>query len=135
MGTNYYIKEKNTNCCPNCGFGQRHIGKASYGWHFMLRVYPEDGIMTLDDWKNLFYDKDSVIHNEYKDEISPDRMMELITLRRLDTNGKHVQAAYKNEQHFCERNNCEPGFNNLYRPKKVFANGDGPFDYFDHEFS
>lgn len=27
-----------------------HIGKSSAGWCFALRVYPEEGIRTLDDW-------------------------------------------------------------------------------------
>lgn len=45
MGTNYYQKLD--------GGGTRHIGKASVGWCFSLRVYPGLGINTLQDWVTL----------------------------------------------------------------------------------
>lgn len=41
-----------------------HIGKSSYGWHFLLCSYPNLNINNLDDWKLLFKNKDNIIVNE-----------------------------------------------------------------------
>lgn len=50
MSTNYYLRESKP--CPTCGHSNkpRHIGKSSVGWVFTLRIYPEEGINTYEDW-------------------------------------------------------------------------------------
>jgi len=49
MGTNYYLHE---NVCESCGRSDEplHIGKSSAGWVFTLRIYPDKGINSLEDW-------------------------------------------------------------------------------------
>ena len=54
-----------------------HIGKSSYGWRFLLQVYPEFKINSLKDWKKLF--KDGTIVDEYGEEISQKDMLKEIT--------------------------------------------------------
>ena len=87
MGTNFYARRlispaKDT--CPTCGHSEpakheeRHIGKSSVGWNFMLHVYPEEGIHDLKDWEPILRDPDVVILNEYGDNLHPDLMLHVI---------------------------------------------------------
>ena len=80
MGTNFYVTEEAP--CDKCGRGGslRHIGKSSAGWCFSLRIYPEDGIHTLDDWKKFWEGKH--IENEYGEAFSIKDMLVCITKRR-----------------------------------------------------
>lgn len=97
MGTNYYLIKHRP--CAHCKRGYEeglHIGKSSMGWNFALRVYPlRDGhsdyhlkdhdipaeaITRLEDWIPLF--KQYGVVDEYKDEITPAEMLEIITDRR-----------------------------------------------------
>lgn len=137
MGTNYYIQESGTKCCPNCGFGSRHIGKSSYGWHFALRVYPEESINTLEDWMKFFYMTNSRIHDEYGETITPDRMVEIITLRRRDTFTLQLPPGYTSEEHYLRVQHAQWGYNNLLKAVGVgvVGHGDGPYDYIVGEFS
>ena len=80
MGTNYYYTPK---VCPHCGRGDDpiHIGRSSGGWCFSLHVYPEDGIHTLDDWKEKWKVEDSIIQDEYGHKIGIAEMIEVVTQR------------------------------------------------------
>lgn len=85
MGTNYYLHEPSETRCPTCGHdpenGPLHIGKSSFGWRFALHIIPEQKILTLDDWKAR-WNKDGVkIFNEYEEEITPEKMLAVITER------------------------------------------------------
>ena len=64
MGTNYYWID---DACEKCGRGEDrlHIGKSSAGWVFMLRLHPEEGIESLDQWVRQFSKKGSLIKDEY----------------------------------------------------------------------
>jgi len=59
-----------------------HIGKSSFGWHFLLCVYKELGINTFEDWCNLFDDDSNIIVNEYHEIITKNSMIEIITNRQ-----------------------------------------------------
>ena len=60
MGTNYYLKTKTDSL---------HIGKSSAGWHFLLVIYPDLNLNSLEDWKKVFTIKKNTIVNEYGDTI------------------------------------------------------------------
>lgn len=81
MGTNYYLQDKP---CKHCGKAKpdRHIGKSSYGWHFTLHVYPDDGINDLSDWEPLLKAKGTSIIDEYGEILKPKQMKKIITERR-----------------------------------------------------
>lgn len=54
-----------------------HIGKSSFGWRFLLQIYPKQNINSLEDWKKLM--KDGTIFDEYGEEISQEEMLKKIT--------------------------------------------------------
>lgn len=56
-----------------------HIGKSSFGWRFLLQIYPKQNINSLEDWKKLM--KDGIIFDEYGEEISQEEMLKIITKR------------------------------------------------------
>lgn len=55
MGTNYYVRSDDPDFEYPFGLTEQatdeglHIGKSSMGWHFAMRVYPEQGIMSFTD--------------------------------------------------------------------------------------
>ena len=134
MGTNYYLKN---DPCPHCGRSddRRHIGKSSGGWTFALRVYPDEGINTLEDWKPLF--ASGAIEDEYGDDVSCDEMLSAITERTWDRKGN--PAGYQDLADWCRQNSAEPGPNGLARHKidgsHCTGHGDGTWDYLPGEFS
>jgi len=80
MGTNYYMRE---NICNSCGrYNELHIGKSSYGWAFSLRIYIDENIRTLSDWKKLWQDPKNLIFDEYDNAITVDEMISCITDRQ-----------------------------------------------------
>ena len=75
MGTNYYFfreKMKENEFCDN----GLHIGKNSWGWVFNFEGYPDKGITTVQDWRNLT--KEGYIYNEYDEEISYEDFWKLV---------------------------------------------------------
>lgn len=75
-----------------------HIGKASIGWRFLLCTYPKENprfisnhyyheyylekeIRSLNDWVDLFNNKDNKIIDECGEEISKIEMIDIITKR------------------------------------------------------
>lgn len=82
MGTNYYLHTKPD--CKCCGrpFEALHIGKSSAGWCFALHVFPEEGINTLQEWRELWSKSGSFIRDEYGQDISVSEIERLITERR-----------------------------------------------------
>ena len=81
MGTNYYVQPKPA--CPTCkrSHGVLHIGKSSAGWKFLLRIDPDNGISTLDDWVKIWSQEGAVIRNEYGEDTPPQDMLKTITQR------------------------------------------------------
>lgn len=78
MSTNYYSKKT----CAHCGHDDTlHIGKSATGWCFSLRVYPDRGIASLDDWRPIFSDTGRVIEDEYGCSVSVAEMLKEITER------------------------------------------------------
>lgn len=89
MGANYYLK---TEACKCCGLHDErntmHIGKSSFGWCFGLHVgdYLNDNndapkAHTLEDWQALWSRPGWVIVNEYGEDITPEKMLRIITMR------------------------------------------------------
>jgi hypothetical protein len=56
MGTNYYTKEG------------KHLGKKSIGWRFTFHGIPEQGLVSVEDWKKAI--GDGIVVSEYEEELS-----------------------------------------------------------------
>jgi hypothetical protein len=141
MGTNYYWTEKPPCSCCARPFEKRHIGKSSGGWCFALHVYPGDGIDDLPDWAIRFHIPNSVITNEYGEEVTPDEMLDVIANRegRSDFAGVFTGGyPCRDWQEFHTRNASEPGPKGLLRHKidsrHCIGHGYGTWDVMVGEF-
>lgn len=153
MGTNYYV-ESVVECCPTCkrplpdANGEvpepRHLGKSSAGWCFSLRVYPDEGINTLEDWIRWWQGK--TIRNEYGAVITEDEMLCCIMLRG-EAGAKFKETpheSYLSWDHFHKENESEFGPRGMLRHRVHSAqrysagcigHGAGTWDYIVGEFS
>lgn len=97
MGTNYYWEEKPP--CKTCErpYEDRHIGKSSGGWCFALHVYPDEGINTLEDWKELW--SNGAIQDEYGDKVSKAEMLKVITNRSWCNRGTGITKEFLEDNH------------------------------------
>lgn len=150
MGTNYYLTKK----CSSCNHEERlHIGKSSSGWCFSLHVYPFGGdkysefkkingnvitIESLEDWKTWFGKSDWKILNEYGTEISSEEMIEIVTKRSRTERKELSDYYYSSWSDFYEKNQAEPGPNNLLRSRidnsHCIGHGEGTWDLIIGEF-
>ncbi len=137
MGTNYYVTEEEP--CDKCGRGgeMRHIGKSSAGWCFSLRVYPEDGIDSLDGWKKFWVGKH--IEDEYGNAVSEGEMLACITEReRPDFDWDIAPPMHTSWEQFHAENGSERGPKGMVRyriDRRCIGRGEGTWDYFVEEFS
>ena len=129
MGTNYYHRTKICQCCGR--YEERHIGKSSYGWCFSLRIYPEDGIRNLDDWKGIFALRESEIFDEYGQKVGIRTMLSIIQDRDHPEESNWIQKDYRD-------NHAPPGPKNLVRHKldgtHCVGHGEGTWDYIVGDF-
>jgi hypothetical protein len=137
MGTNYYLHQKPD--CECCGrpYEPLHIGKSSGGWCFSLHVIPEDGINTLDDWRNLWAAPGAYILNGYGERVSIVDMEIVITYRGRPENN-NWDNCLGCEQDFHDKNHSERGPNGLLRHRigrYCKGHGEGTWDYIEGEFS
>ena len=135
MGTNYYLKK---NVCKECGRGEElHIGKSSAGWHFGLQTYPDDNIVSLRDWKELFAENE--IRDEYDRLITAKEMNKIITKRGRGEKWGEKPQMYKSWAEFHRINHSGKGLNGLLKHKVdgrfCVRNGEGTYDYMIGEFS
>ena len=130
MGTNFYLESvEKTEACEHCGTPnaiatERHIGKSSAGWVFLLHVYPEENIRDLNDWIELFNSDLYKIRDEYGVYVSKVEMITIITKRSW--NNLSSMSALD-----LERNHAQLGPNNLVRSKlgrDCIGHGDGTWD-------
>ncbi len=136
MGTNYYMYE---NACDHCNRGdnKKHIGKSSAGWCFALRVYPEDGINTLEDWKKVLSGDKIIIKDEYGDIIQLAVLLSTITDRNWKRNWEQKPASYDSWKQFHAANYSERGPYGLLRSRieaTCIGHGDGTYDLINAEF-
>lgn len=110
MGTNYYLRNKKYTHLYLDGPEGLHIGKSSCGWHFLLCIYLNDGIYNLEDWKNVFFDPETEIFNEYREAVSAEEMIKIITERKGDVTAE-------NSAEELARGTCEIGLNGLLAHK------------------
>lgn len=125
-----------------------HIGKSSYGWHFLLAIYPEHDIKNLDDWVNLFNEENTYILDEYDRKIPVDEMIDIIVNRvREDSSEVDEQEEVNNQNRFLadcgiktrynsyddmlRKNSAVRGKNGLWahEPSRFVTNTDGTYDY------
>lgn len=145
MATNYYLHSKPP--CPHCGAlsGEAlHIGKSSAGWCFALRVHPDEGINTLDDWKKRWSAEGAYIRNEYGDQVTPNEIEKTITDRsnvlEWGDDAFFQRFGYESEVHFHTRNYSQRGPNGLVRRaiserNRCVGHGEGTWDYINSDFS
>lgn len=75
MGTNYYAE---TNVCDHCKRSDRiHIGKASFGWRFLLHV--TDELPDYAAWSPVL--RKSRIADEYGRTVTADELAAVIALK------------------------------------------------------
>jgi hypothetical protein len=135
MGTNYYARGVDSEGRSKVW----HIGKSSAGWVFALHVISDEGLSTLDDWKEFLEDKD--IRGEYNRIISLKELISVITERGRD-------EPLDLSDYELRMNAAVPGPNNLLRHKmgnispggiglrgSCVGHGEGTWDYIDAEFS
>ena len=131
MGTNYYWFEREPCTCCGRSYDRIHIGKSSAGWCFSLRVYPDDGINTIEDWGKRIGKEGTYIEDEYGDMVSGHDLVDIIVDRRWGGDRLSKQ--------WCRENQAEFGPNNLARHKidghHCIGHGDGTWDYIIGEFS
>jgi hypothetical protein len=154
MGTNFYLHPRAD--CECCGrpFEPLHIGKSSSGWCFSLHVIPEDGINSLDEWRERWSRRSAFIRNEYGDTVTAEQMESTITERGYSkpeswgetTWNLFVQDSwfsrfgrYPDEEDFHRHNHSERGPNLLLRHRidgrHCIGHGPGTYDYITGEFS
>lgn len=142
MGTNYYwISDEGK--CPRCGRSdneEKHIGKSSGGWCFSLRVYPDEGINTLEDWEERF--PFGTIRDEYGDTLTPAKMSSCVRDRGSDIPWPDKKWVFdRGLSQVLRENHAIEGPNNLLRHDKdspyssCVGYGEGTWDYIDGEFS
>lgn len=135
MGTNYYLHDREP--CPHCGreFPGKHIGKSSWGWCFGLRVIPEDGINTLDDWRREWSRPGAYIVDEYGDRKSAEEMERCIVDRKRNRQRSNWIGASESRY----RREYFSGPNGLLRHRidgrHCVGHGEGTWDYIAGEFS
>jgi len=134
VGTNYYVTEEVP--CEHCGRGGelRHIGKSSSGWCFSLRVYPDEGINSLDDWKRFWAGKR--MEDEYGKEVSEEELIECITDRDWPgRDNREPPGGCASWREFDRMNHSKPGPRGLLRHTHKSRDGEGTWDYIEGEFS
>jgi hypothetical protein len=104
---------------------KRQLGQSSGGWCFALRVYPEEGINTLDDWMVLLQRPGSGVFDELNRLIRLDALFRCIKDRW--TEPKDRGEKFYREQY------AEPGPNGMLRHKIMeghcVGHGPGTWDY------
>ena len=131
MGTNFYEVGQS-------GLRHRHVGKSSGGWTFALRVYPDEGVNTLEDWIAIFKHPATRLVDEYGREVDPQDLLLNITERSWDWGGPVMSNRWI-RQKFLEDNCCVEGPNGLVRCPidgvHCIGHGAGTWDYIAGEFS
>jgi hypothetical protein len=122
VGTNYYYYPSGEQICPHCRQEKPrlHIGLSSCGWNFALRIYPERGIVGLEDWKQLWSDPPGAIFDEYFRPVTVEQMLSTITERHRPDGLLSC---------------CDPANMGPYGADLDVRRGDGTYDLCNYEFS
>ena len=134
MGTNYYFIEERDkcSCCGRSDEKETHIGKSSYGWHFILRVYPNHHLNNYADWKTYLTSTCGRIIDEYGQRFQPSELFTIIENRSAEKSS--FLASLPNTD-----GDSEIGLNNLLRMKIdgrfCVGHGEGTYDYAIGDFS
>lgn len=101
-----------------------HIGKSSFGWHFLLCIYSALGILTLDDWRALFNNEEYEIIDEEDRTVSSEDMLKTINERKAIDFDKfktieefekaHVESYNEAERVLQSHLECEPKYVETY---------------------
>ncbi len=101
-----------------------HIGKSSFGWHFLLCIYPALGIISFDDWRALFNNEEYEIIDEEDRTVSSEDMLKTINERKAIDFDKfktveefekaHVESYNEAERVLQSHLECEPKYVETY---------------------
>lgn len=93
MGTNYYWIEP----CEHCMRVSRlHIGKQSFGWVFLLRLHPADGLGSWAEWKQRMKLARGHVEDDYDKPVSVQAIIDMVehpkrdAMRNADVSGSHA---------------------------------------------
>jgi len=131
MGTNYCL---HTDPCEHCGtiLEPLHIGKSSAGWVFALRVYPERGLNTLEDWLTLLTKNATYILDEYSEDVTLAELLDVICNRK-------AASPTMGTDNLLRENDAERGPRYLARAEvdgtRCVGHGPGTWSYFVGDFS
>jgi hypothetical protein len=138
MGTNYYTVKKGVEEMDSEAFwasrgseDNLHIGKSSAGWCFSLHIIPELNIHDLPGWVPYLLDQDRLIVDEYRQVVTYEQMLAIITDRKSNRTCTWTREMY-------DKNYAEPGPNNLARHSLGHGctrQGAGSWDCIEGEFS
>lgn len=143
MGTNFYLKQPEV-ACPTCGHHEPveslHIGKSSAGWVFSLRIHPDLGISSLEDWKARL--TQGQICNEYGSQVSVEEMLKNITERSWPHDPSKAPYGYASWPEMLRLNRAEitvQGLLRSVREEGLYAptnpEDGGTYQMFTHSFS
>jgi hypothetical protein len=100
---------------------QIHIGKSSGGWCFALRVYPDNGVHTLTDWRHFaarLVGEGWRVEDEYGTEHTLDDLWRVVEREGW----KELACKSPCRRHDVDNTHC-------------VGNGEGFYDYMVGEFS
>ena len=109
QGTNYIMVHPQ--------YGEVVIGKGTVGWHFGLNIYPEAGIMDLEDWQEILKEKGVTIKEENGTAVSYDELMKIITDRKAPEDELYMDQLRKDNSEW-----SEPGLNGLLAHRSFIIN-------------
>lgn len=127
MGENYFARRACPPCpcpCEHCAAPKEerlHIGKDTYGCCFLLRAYPERGLITWDAWETFLREGGFQILDEYGESVSLEEFRSLVCDRKVAHLPDWVPEQW-------ELFNLQPGPNNLKRVIPGYGNIPGPPD-------
>ncbi len=116
MGMNYYWYREPV--CEYCGRDDKplHIGKSSWGWCFSLHIIPDEGINTLDDWREKWQQEGTYILDEAGTPITVKKMEQCITERKQGQWTRYAPLRHELDYRHC------------------VGHGEGTWDYITGEF-
>lgn len=119
-----------------------HIGKSSYGWHFLLCSYPKLNILTLKDWERVWGTAGCEIRTEEGEKITPKEMLSWILDRgdaernekkALEAHNKLCEEykfgrTYSTYDEYMRDNGAKRGKNGLWAHADCNTDTDGTYD-------
>lgn len=92
MGTNYYVKHNNCECCGR--HDEIHLGKSSSGWQFSFQYNGGRYYKNVEEMRKWTANK--IIKNEYGDIVSYADFWKMVFDKQVSENQNHASYVMKN---------------------------------------